>query len=55
MEIGLNAHAPWSPAALGLDASMVSQALLQETANATLRLETLRETVCDAIVANGVV
>ena len=28
-------------------------ALLQDAANATLQLETLRETVCDAIIANG--
>ena len=27
--------------------------LLQDAANATLRSETLRETVCDAIIANG--
>ena len=26
---------------------------LQDAANATLRLETLRETMCDAIIANG--
>ena len=31
------------------------QPLLQDAANATLRSETLRETVCDAIIANGVV
>ena len=29
--------------------------LLQDTATATLRSETLRETMCDAIIANGVV
>ena len=29
--------------------------LLQDAANATLRSETLRETVCDAIIANGAV
>ena len=28
-------------------------ALLQNVANATLRSETLRETVCNAIIANG--
>ena len=27
--------------------------LLQDSPNATLRSETLRETVCDAIIANG--
>ena len=27
--------------------------LLQDAANATLRSETLQETVCDAIIANG--
>ena len=27
--------------------------LLQDAANATLRSENLRETVCDAIIANG--
>ena len=27
--------------------------LLQDAANATLQSETLRETVCDAIIANG--
>ena len=27
--------------------------LLQDAANVTLRSETLRETVCDAIIANG--
>ena len=26
---------------------------MQDAANATLRLETLQETVCDAIIANG--
>ena len=31
------------------------KALLQDAANATLRSETLRETVCDAIIANGAV
>ena len=29
--------------------------LLQDAANATLQSETLRETVCDAIIANGAV
>ena len=28
-------------------------ALLQDATNATLQSETLRETVCDAIIANG--
>ena len=31
----------------------VAVTLLQDAANATLRSETLRETVCDAIIANG--
>ena len=31
------------------------EALLQDAANATLRSETLQETVCDAIIANGAV
>ena len=35
----------------GLTASKYT--LLQDAANATLRSETLRETVCDAIIANG--
>ena len=30
-----------------------SYTLLQDAANATLRSETLQETVCDAIIANG--
>ena len=29
--------------------------LLQDAANVTLRSETLRETVCDAMIANGAV
>ena len=31
----------------------MTQSLLQDAANATLRSVTLRETVCDAIIANG--
>ena len=31
----------------------MAAALLQDAANMTLRSETLRETVCDAIIANG--
>ena len=31
----------------------IEATLLQDAANATLRSETLRETVCDAIIANG--
>ena len=34
---------------------IIDQALLQDAANATLRSGTLRETVCDAIIAIGVV
>ena len=33
----------------------MQEALLQDAANATLQSETLRETVCDAIIANGAV
>ena len=29
------------------------RSLLQDAANATLRSETLRETMCDAMIANG--
>ena len=35
------------------DIIMHQLTLLQDAANATLRPETLRETVCDAIIANG--
>ena len=33
--------------------SQVGTTLLRDAANATLRSETLRETMCDAIIANG--
>ena len=34
---------------------LIALTLLQDAANATLRSETLQETVCDAIIANGAV
>ena len=34
---------------------LYDKSLVQDAAIATLRLETLRETVCDAIIANGAV
>ena len=35
------------------DPETVGDTLPQDAANATLRSETLRETVCDAMIANG--
>ena len=43
MQCSWNAHA----------CMQLGWALVQDAANATLRSETLRETMCDAIIANG--